>query len=65
LFEYALKKVKEASQIIPVNFQNSLDIHLKDVEKKKQLALLEDKAKAYHRGIKLSNIKNQSNITKI
>jgi hypothetical protein len=65
LFEFALKKVKEASQIIPVNFQNSLDLHLKDPEKKKQLALLEEKAKAYNRNIKLNNIKNHSNITKI
>ena len=65
LFEFALKKVKEASQIIPVNFQNSLDVHLKDPEKKKKLALLEEKAKAYQRNIKLNNIKTQSNITKI
>jgi hypothetical protein len=48
-----------------VNFQNSLDVHLKDAEKKKKLALLEEKAKAYQRNIKLNNIKTQSNITKI
>lgn len=64
-FESVLEQVKLKVQIIPENFQKTLNFHMKDENKKKTMAEIEPKAKKHYESHRARIVMKNSNICKM